>query len=117
MGGQPIKYVKVFEYVKGAKLKGTAPIGSLVEIATNVSTNRGREFIYAERMMSNGTYEFSVPYSTEGPIDGGTNFNVFASPYTVSVGYVTNATVAWTEEKEVNVPEEAVIEGKTITVN
>ena len=117
MGGQPIKYVKVFEYVKGAKIKGTAPIGSLVEIATNVSTNRGREFIYAERMMSNGTYEFTVPYSTEGPIDGGTNFDVFASPYTVSVGYVTNATVAWTEEKEVNVPEEAVMEGKTITVN
>nr|CAI64284.1 oligosaccharyl transferase, putative [uncultured archaeon]CBH36666.1 conserved hypothetical protein, oligosaccharyl transferase STT3 subunit family [uncultured archaeon] len=117
MGGQPIKYVKVFEYVKGAKLKGTAPIGSLVEIATNVSTNRGRKFIYAERMMSNGTYEFTVPYSTVGPIDGGTNFDVFASPYTVSVGYVTNATVAWTEEKEVNVPEEAVMEGKTITVN
>lgn len=117
MGGQPIKYVKVFEYVKGAKIKGTAPIGSLVEIAANVSTNRGRKFIYAERMMSNGTYEFSVPYSTDGPIDGGTNFNVFASPYKLSVGYVTNATVAWTEEKEVNVPEDAVMEGKTITVN
>ena len=117
MGGQPIKYVKVFEYVKGAKLKGTAPIGSLVEIAANVSTNRGREFIYAERTLSNGTYEFTVPYSTEGAIDGGTNFDVFASPYKLSVGYVTNATVAWTEEKEVNVPEEAVMEGKTITVN
>nr|QNO54870.1 hypothetical protein GHJHFCIO_00020 [Methanosarcinales archaeon ANME-1 ERB7] len=117
MGGQPIKYVKVFEYVKGAKIKGTAPIGSLVEIATNVSTNRGRKFIYAERMMSNGTYEFTVPYSTEGPIGGGTNFDVFASPYAVSEGYVTNATVAWTEGKEVNVLEEAVMEGKTITVN
>ena len=73
--------------------------------------------MYAERMMSNGTYEFTVPYSTEGPIEGGTNFDVFASPYKLSVGHLTNATMAWTDAKEINVPEEAVMEGKTITVN
>ncbi|KAF5432832.1 hypothetical protein C5S39_02605 [Candidatus Methanophagaceae archaeon] len=31
--------------------------------------------------MSKGTYKFTVPYSTEGSVEGGTNFDVVASPY------------------------------------
>ena len=116
--GQQIKFVKVFEYVEGARIEGTAPNGSIVEIATNVSTNQDRNFAYAERMMSNGSYDFIVPYSTEGPVEGGTNFDVSASHYTLRAGQAgENATVVWTEEKEVRVPEEAVMDGKTITVN
>jgi len=114
---QPVSFVKTFEYVKGARIEGTAPNGSVVEIATNVTTNQGREFVYAERMMSNGTYEFIVPYSTEGPIEGGTNFDVFASPYKIRAGDEENATVMWDVEKEISVPEEAVMEGKTIRVD
>jgi dolichyl-diphosphooligosaccharide--protein glycosyltransferase len=117
-GGQEIKFVKVFEYVNGARIGGTAPNGSIIEIATTVSTNQGRNFVYVEREMSNGTYEFVVPYSTEGPVEGGTNFDVFASPYTLKAGQdVGNATVMWTVEKNVNVSEAAVMEGKTITVD
>ncbi len=31
--------------------------------------------------MSKGTYKFIVPYSAEGPVEDGTNFDVVASPY------------------------------------
>ncbi len=61
--------------------EGTAPNGTILEIATIVSTNQGRTFVYLEREMSKGTYKFTVPYSTEGSVEGGTNFDVVASPY------------------------------------
>jgi len=112
----PVSFVKIFEYVKGARIEGTAPNGSIVEIATNVTTNQGREFVYSTMKMSNGSYEFIVPYSTEGPIEGGTNFDVFASPYKIRAGHVENETVVWDVEKEVSVLEEAIMEGKTIRV-
>ena len=115
---KPMSFVKVFEYVKGARIEGTVPNGSIVEIATTVSTNQGRNFVYTERGMSNGTYKFIVPYSTEGPIEGGTNFDVFASSYLLKAGQAgENATVIWTVEKEVSVPEEAVMDGKIISVD
>ena len=114
----PVSFVKTFEYVKGAKIAGTAPDGSVVEISANITTNQGREFVYsATTEVSNGTYEFVVPYSTEGPVAGGTNFDVFASPYKVKAGHIENETVVWGMEKEVNVPEEAVMEGKKIKVD
>ncbi len=119
VGEQEIKFVKVFEYVKGARIGGTTPDGSVVEIATSITTNRGREFTYSERTISNGngSYEFVVPYSTEGPMEGGTNFDVFASPYKIRAGHVKNETVVWDVEREVSVPEEAVMEGKTIKLD
>ncbi|MEA2075077.1 MAG: oligosaccharyl transferase, archaeosortase A system-associated, partial [Euryarchaeota archaeon] len=121
IGGQEIKFVKVFEYVKGARIEGTAPNGSLIEVSTDVSTNQGREFTYSGRTMadSNGSYEFIVPYSTEVPIAGGTNFDVFASSYNIRAGHLDleNGTMVWDVEKEVSVPEEAVMEGKTIRVD
>ncbi len=41
--------------------------------------------------MSKGTYKFTVPYSTEGSVEGGTNFDVH---YTWKAGQVEdNATV------------------------
>ena len=113
----PASLVKIFEYVKGARIEGTAPNGSIVEIATNVTTNQGREFVYAERMTSNGSYEFVVPYSTEGPVEEGTNFDVFVAPYKIRAGHVENATVVWDVEKEWSISEEAVMEGNTIRVD
>ena len=109
--GHEIKYVKVFEYVKGARIVGEVPIGSLIEIATNVTTKQGREFVYSIGMVSNGSYEFVVPYSTEGPVEGGTNFDVFASPYMMRVGHIENETVVWDIEKQISVSEESVMEG------
>jgi len=114
--------VKTFEYVKGARIKGTAPNGSVIEIATNITTNQGREFVYSSHTTSNGTYEFVVPYSTEKPTDGWTskgwtNYGVFASSYKIRVGHLEDDIVVWDLEREVSVPEEAVMEGKTIRVD
>jgi oligosaccharyl transferase (archaeosortase A-associated) len=52
-----IKYVKIFEYVKGAHIPGSGTI------ELPLVTNTGRVFIY--RQASEGG-EFIVPYSTEG---------------------------------------------------
>ena len=115
---EPVSFVKTFEYVKGARIEGTAPNGSFVEISTNITTNQGREFVYSERTLSDGTYEFIVPYSTEKPVDGWTSkgwtsFDVFASPYTIKA--IKNGTVMSEVKKKIS--EEAVMEGKTLRVD
>jgi dolichyl-diphosphooligosaccharide--protein glycosyltransferase len=88
-------------------------------IATNVTTNHGREFVYAQRVVStsDGTYEFIVPYSTEGPLEGGTNFDVLASPYTIRAGHIEDESWILEIEKEVRVNERAVLEGESIRVD
>jgi oligosaccharyl transferase (archaeosortase A-associated) len=116
---QPVSFVKVFEYVKGARIEGRVPNASIVVIATNITTNQGREFIYSQRTISNdnGSYGFIVPYSTEGPIEGGTNFDVLAAPYKIRMGHIENETMTWDTEKDVEVDEKKVMEGKTIRVD
>jgi len=59
LGGSPpdIKYVKVFEFVPGAKIKGEG----IIEIP--LVSNTGRAFVYRQAS-TNG--EFIVPYSTTG---------------------------------------------------
>jgi dolichyl-diphosphooligosaccharide--protein glycosyltransferase len=52
-----VKYVKIFEYVKGAHIKGSG----IIEVP--VVTNTGRNFTYRQQS-TNG--EFIVPYSTTG---------------------------------------------------
>lgn len=52
-----LKYVKVFEYVKGAKIKGSG----IIEVP--LVTNTGRTFTYRQESV-NGT--FTVPYATSG---------------------------------------------------
>jgi dolichyl-diphosphooligosaccharide--protein glycosyltransferase len=52
-----LKYVKIFEYVKGAHIKGNG----IIEVP--VVTNTGRNFTYQQASV-NG--EFIVPYSTTG---------------------------------------------------
>jgi parallel beta-helix repeat protein len=112
-----VSSVKVFEYVKGARIKGRAPNGSTVMIATNITTNQGRVFMYSQMAISNGTYEFVVPYSTEGPIDDGTNFEVLAAHYVLRAGHIENETIVWDTMKEVEVVEDEVMEGKTVRVD
>ena len=53
--GADIKYVKIFEYVKGAKIKGDG----FIEIP--VRANTGRTFVYKQESIHG---EFIVPYST-----------------------------------------------------
>lgn len=121
MDGQEIKFIKVFEYVKGARIEGRAPEGSIIVMATSITTNQGREFGYAQRTIStsNGTFEFIVPYSTEGPMEGGTNFDVLATPYEIGAGHIKEEDGSWVLEieKEVKVNEREVVEGRTIRVD
>ncbi|MDW5550899.1 oligosaccharyl transferase, archaeosortase A system-associated [Methanosarcina sp.] len=102
-------YVKVFEYVKGANITGTASPNESVKINTTILTNQGRTFEYSQSTTadSQGRYEFTVPYST-GQIAGQTQFNTAPSgPYVLSYGDTT---------KEVKVSEEAVLKGEEIKV-
>jgi dolichyl-diphosphooligosaccharide--protein glycosyltransferase len=116
----PVSFVKVFEYVKGARIEGSAPDGSIVAIVTNITTNQRREFVYSQITISNGSYEFVVPYSTtEGPIEGSMNYDVLAAPYKIMAGHIENETIVWDwdMEKEVEVDEREVVEGKTVRVD
>jgi dolichyl-diphosphooligosaccharide--protein glycosyltransferase len=56
-GAPDLKYVKVFEYVKGARIRGQGII------ALDLVTNTGRRFTYRQESR-NG--EFIVPYPTQG---------------------------------------------------
>jgi dolichyl-diphosphooligosaccharide--protein glycosyltransferase len=85
-----VKYVKIFEYVKGAHIKGDG----IIEVP--VVTNTGRSFTYRQASM-NG--EFIVPYSTTG------------NSYDVKV--TGKYTISGTD-KQYDVPESAVLQGTTI---
>jgi dolichyl-diphosphooligosaccharide--protein glycosyltransferase len=103
-------YIKIFEYVKGAKITGTASPNETVNINTTILTGQGRTFEYSQSTTSDseGRYEFTVPYSTEGPISGETQFDTAPSgPYVVSYGDTT---------KEVRVSEEVVLKGEEVKV-
>ncbi|MDP4228701.1 MAG: oligosaccharyl transferase, archaeosortase A system-associated, partial [Bacteroidota bacterium] len=103
-------YVKIFEYVKGANITGTTSPNDTVKLSTTVRTGQGRNFGYTQSTTadSQGRYTFTVPYSTEGPIAGETNFDTAPSgPYVLSYGNTT---------KEVRVSEEAVLKGEEIKV-
>lgn len=56
-----LKYVKIFEYVPGAVIKGDG----IIEIP--LKTNAGREFTYRQESV-NGS--FVVPYPTDGSVSG-----------------------------------------------
>ncbi|MFQ6120738.1 MAG: oligosaccharyl transferase, archaeosortase A system-associated, partial [Methanosarcinales archaeon] len=103
-------YVKIFEYVKGAKIIGSAQNGTKVEINTTIKTNQGRNFLWNRIAIANesGIYEFIVPYSTEGPLhkSGYTNFDTMPTqPYTITFGNST---------KVVHVSEIDVMDGRVV---
>jgi dolichyl-diphosphooligosaccharide--protein glycosyltransferase len=101
-------YVKTFEYVEGATITGTAPAGETVTIDNTIETNQGRSFTYSQSVTSDGTYSFTVPYSTQGPIPGETQFAVRpAGPYMISYGNTT---------QQVSVSELDVLNGNVIEV-
>ncbi|MCQ1535193.1 oligosaccharyl transferase, archaeosortase A system-associated [Methanosarcina sp. KYL-1] len=103
-------YVKIFEYVKGAKITGTASPNEKVTINTPILTNQGRTFEYSQSTIADasGNYEFTVPYSTEGPIPDETQFDTAPTgPYTLRYGNTT---------KEVRVSEETVLKGEEIII-
>lgn len=104
-------YAKIFEFVKGANIKGRAPPNSIVTISNTIKTNIGRTIQYSQTTTSSsdGTYVFTVPYSTKGPIAGETNFDTKPEgPYTVTAGNFT---------KQVDIEEMDVLDGGTVTLD
>ncbi len=101
--------VKIFEYVKGAKITGRAPPNTMVTLTNTIKTNIGRSIKYSQNTSSDGTYEFTVPYSTGKPIAGQTLFDTKPTgPYTVTAGNIS---------KPVSVKEEDVLNGSTVILD
>lgn len=105
------KDVKIFEHVPGAVIKGSAPAGTRVIAAVPIMTNQERVFLYQQSNISDASGQFTLvlPYSTEGPIPSGTQFDTKPmSSYQLSVG--DNA-------YELRVPEEYVLNGVVLNVS
>ncbi|NYT02159.1 MAG: hypothetical protein GKC10_05320, partial [Methanosarcinales archaeon] len=104
------KYVKTFEHVPGATITGSAAPGTRAIIAVPVTTNQNRTFVYSQSNItdSSGRFALTVPYSTEGPMVGGTNFSTLPmGPYTLQVG---------TSTYEVRIPESLIISGEVVEI-
>ncbi len=104
------KWVKIFENVPGAVVKGNAPAGTTVIATADILTNQNRIFEYRQSNVSDSDGQFTLvlPYSTEGPINGGTQFDTRpAGNYTLTVGSTAYG---------LRVPEEYVLEGAVIEV-
>ncbi|HEY9245345.1 MAG TPA: oligosaccharyl transferase, archaeosortase A system-associated [Candidatus Methanoperedens sp.] len=105
-------YIKIFEYVKGARIEGRAPPNTTVRISNTIITNIGRKIPYSQTTKSSldGTYAFTVPYSTQGvPLPNETQFDTKPEgPYTVSAGNYS---------KPVDVSEKDVLQGNTVILN
>ena len=107
---QPVKFVKVFEKVKGASITGSAPAdASNVTASLTLKTDWGREFAYTETApVVNGAYNLVVSYPTEKMQGDGYSYGIMPEgEYTISYGNTT---------KSVNVSENAVMNGDTIRV-
>lgn len=107
----PFSMVKVFEYVRGAKIIGWAKSGTEIIISTEVETNQGRKFTYQKEVKAkDNRFELIVPYSTFGRdarISGETQFEAFAKPYKLKLDG---------KELEIKVTEEDILQGKVIEI-
>jgi len=82
-------YLKTFERVPGATVRGRAPPNSTVTATTRLSLPRNQSFVYVQRAMPgpDGEFSMTLPYSTTGYDDWGvetgyTNVSVRATgPY------------------------------------
>ncbi len=104
------KLVKIFEHVPGAVVQGSAAPGTRVVAQVPIITNMNRAFLYQQSNTTddNGQFTLVLPYSTEGPIEGSTNFDTKPmSAYQLNVG---------DRQAELKVPEDYVLRGEVITV-
>lgn len=95
----PPLYTKTFERVPGATIEGTGPPNAIVTAAVRLKiTNVNRTFFYHQQAVTgrNGTFNMTLPYSTEGygnwgPSEGYTNVSVRAtSPYRIGTTPIEN---------------------------
>lgn len=101
--------VKVFEYVKGARITGRAQPNTTVTLTNTIKTNIGRTITYSQTASSDGTYVFTVPYSTLGPVPGETQFDTEpAGAYTLTAGNIS---------KQIDIVEKDVLEGNTVSLD
>lgn len=104
-------YVKVFEYVKGARITGKAQPNQPIDLSVGILTNYNRAFTYTQTTESDasGNFVFTVPYSTTGPVPGETQFAVHPTgPYSISSGGIS---------KQVEVNERSVLDGGEVRVD
>ena len=104
------KWVKIFENVPGAVVRGSATAGTRVSATVDILTNQNRLFKYSQSNItdSDGRFTLILPYSTEGPIAGGTQFDTMPQGnYTLVVGSTAYG---------LRVPERYVLEGASIEV-
>ena len=97
---------KVFQVVKGALVKGTAPPNSLVTAQTLVQTNQNTQFVYKATAFAdmNGAYQMTVPYANTGN--------------TIKTGAITSYRISAPGNRQTfDVSDNDVINGNTITVN
>ncbi|WP_128860082.1 oligosaccharyl transferase, archaeosortase A system-associated [Methanocella paludicola] len=94
--------VKVFEYVKGATITGTASPGAVVKASLNMAFQGGEHTYYASTTAgADGSFSFTVPYPTSATI--GTTST--AQAYVLTSG---------ASSVEVQVPASAVDNGETV---
>jgi len=109
--GDVIKAVKIFEYVKGARIIGQTEPDTEVSLATEITTNQDRKFVYQKSIIArDGYFEFFAPYSTvreEKKLSKKTDYEVIATPYKLKIG---------DNEREINVSEEEVLNGRIIKI-
>jgi len=68
---RPTGNIKIFEYVKGAKITGKASSNGTAFISGKIITNQERIFDYSQEAKADekGYFEFTVPYSVESPYE------------------------------------------------
>jgi dolichyl-diphosphooligosaccharide--protein glycosyltransferase len=86
--GVDLPSYKIFEFVKGAELLGTAPPRSLVVAELDLVTNLGREtrFETVVEADASGQYRLRLPYATQGLTQRPTDSLQTAARYRISVG-------------------------------
>jgi dolichyl-diphosphooligosaccharide--protein glycosyltransferase len=99
--------VKIFEYVKGATLSGTASPNATVMATLEISTNTGRKFVYQRGDIAdeNGLFEITVPYPSESTVNG-----VTTAAYSLTAG--ENSTVSGVQVTENDVSNGSKVEVK-----
>ena len=77
-------FIKVFEFVPGARIQGRTRAGQRIQISVQVRTAQGRDFFYRDEQVADesGAFEFVVAY----PNSGGPTGLIVASVYRVVCG-------------------------------
>jgi oligosaccharyl transferase (archaeosortase A-associated) len=98
-GGDP---VKVFEYVRGAAINGTASPGTKLELSLMVTTPSGTKVYHSSATAgAGGAYSFIVPFPTSGTV----GIMTTGPAYSITSGASTI---------QVQVPESAIDNGETV---